>query len=595
VPGTSGSASGAAVFASAARGVPAAAGYFSAVLFGTLFSLGVAKYYGRLSFATLRDPDSWMHAVLLRHAIATGSWSQIVARGSSGAGTSLHWSRLVEASALPFVLASRPFLGLERAIVAVGALYGPVALGCLAAALCWAAAPFVAWRRGLTLIPAAVVTAPALINYGAAGVFGHHIVIIACAAMAWGHAARACLAQRRGLGHAAGAGIWCGIGVWISIETMPLAMMALGALALLWLRDGDRPALRRVAGCAGAFLLLDVTAWLVDRPNGGLFAIEVDRLSWPYIVLLALLVLAALVLGWSRPASLARRGAALAGLGVLFGGAWLLAFPQFLAGGRQFMPPGVERLIWDNIEELRGADTFRLAIGYGYGGFVALAVLAWALVRRTAGGPERALTAYALVCAAALVAVGMWHLRFSVYAAAAGAAALAVAAGWIKERWGLVPAAAAAALLLAADPAVVRATPGATLRATPAVDPVPEAALWLSGRHGVVLAPMDDGPELLWRTRMMVVASLYHRAGAAQARWLRVMRAVTDAEARAALAAAKADFLLLTRPPPGKRPPYLGDTPETAIERWRHGVLPYWLRVRDRDPATGLVLLERVR
>jgi hypothetical protein len=141
---------------------------------------------------------------------------QSLARDASGEGTSIHWSRLLEFLALPFVLGLRPLLGLERAIIAVGAMAGPVSLGCLAAALCWAARPFVAWLPALIFVSAATVMAPVLKNYGAPGVFGHHLAIAVCLALACGCAARACRDAENGLAAAAGAGLWCGLGTWFS-------------------------------------------------------------------------------------------------------------------------------------------------------------------------------------------------------------------------------------------------------------------------------------------------------------------------------------------------------------------------------------------
>jgi hypothetical protein len=88
-----------------------------------------------LTFDKLPDPDSWTRAVLLRDALETGSWQQILGRDSSGYGTSLHWTRLVEILALPFVQLLEPFLGRDGAILAVATLFGPVLFGSLTAAL----------------------------------------------------------------------------------------------------------------------------------------------------------------------------------------------------------------------------------------------------------------------------------------------------------------------------------------------------------------------------------------------------------------------------------------------------------------------------
>ena len=116
-------------------GKRAPAGYVLLAIVVASYVLIVFNGPNTLSFDKLPDPDSWTRAVLLRDALETGSWQQILDRDSSGYGTSLHWTRLVEILALPFVLLLEPFLGRDGAILAVATLFGPVLFGPLTAAL----------------------------------------------------------------------------------------------------------------------------------------------------------------------------------------------------------------------------------------------------------------------------------------------------------------------------------------------------------------------------------------------------------------------------------------------------------------------------
>ncbi|MGQ0446566.1 MAG: hypothetical protein ACT4O2_15965, partial [Beijerinckiaceae bacterium] len=229
---------------------------------------------GTLAFGELPDPDSWTRAVLLRDALETGSWQQFLGRDSSGSGTSLHWTRLVEILALPVVLLLEPSLGRDGAILAVATMFGPVMFGSLTAALWWAVRPFVAWSPAMLFVPAAAVMAPALLAYGGAGRFGHHLVIPLCTAMAFAHAVRAACSRGGCANSAIHAGLWCGLGTAVSVEMLPFALLAFAGVALAWVLDGDEAAAGRVEGCAVGYTVIAAAAWLLDPPNGGLFAIE---------------------------------------------------------------------------------------------------------------------------------------------------------------------------------------------------------------------------------------------------------------------------------------------------------------------------------
>ena len=116
-------------------GKRAPAGYVLLALVVASYVLIVFNGPNTLTLDRLPDPQSWTRAVLLRDALETGSWRTNLSRNSSGYGTSLHWTRLVEILALPFVLLLEPFLGRDGAILAVATLFGPVLFGSLTAAL----------------------------------------------------------------------------------------------------------------------------------------------------------------------------------------------------------------------------------------------------------------------------------------------------------------------------------------------------------------------------------------------------------------------------------------------------------------------------
>ncbi|MGH6812681.1 MAG: hypothetical protein ACREDM_10150 [Methylocella sp.] len=569
-------------------GMRPSAGYVLLAIVVVAYVLFIFDAHNTLTFDKLPDPDSWTRAVLLRDALETGSWRQILGRDSSGYGTSLHWTRLVEIVALPFVLPLEPFLGRDGAILAVATMFGPVLLGSLTAALWWAARPFVAWEPAMLFVPAAAVLAPALLAYGGAGRFGHHLIIPLCAAMAFAHAVRAVSGCGGRANSATYAGLWCGIGTAFSVEMLPFALLAFAGLALSWVLDGDEAAAGRVEGCALGFTVVAAAAWLLDPPNGGLLSIEVDRLSLPYVLVGPLLLAAAKALRRFSLPSAGRRIAALLGAGLLTGVLWLAAFPELTRGIAPGTSAEVQRLIWGNNHELQPVHTGRRLIGWGGGGILSLVFFSLELLKARRDWRRFWLLSYATLCAATLLAISIIHIRFAPYASAAGAVALAILTSHLRSRAGLLPA-AVVGMVLAVAPFYAAATDAGDARILSCN--VAEAARWLKDERGVVFVDIGVAPELLWRTRAMTVATPYHRGYAGIARYLRASRALTDDDARAALEAARVKRVLLCLPPPNTRAPYVADLPETAMERWKRGQLPAWLHKDYEDGAAGLILL----
>ena len=563
-------------------------GYVLLAIVMASYVLFVIGGRGTLAFDELPDPDSWTRAVLLRDALETGSWQQILGRDSSGSGTSLHWTRLVEILALPFVLLLEPLLGRDGAILAVATMFGPVMFGSLTAALWWAVRPFVAWRPAMLFVPAATVMAPALLAYGGAGRFGHHLIIPLCAAMAFAHAVRAASSRGGCANSAIHAGLWCGIGTAISVEMLPFALLAFAGLALAWVLDGDEAAAGRVEGCAVGFTVIAAAAWLLDPPNGGLLAIEVDRLSLPYVLLGPALLGAAKALARFSLPGAGGRLAAVLGVGLLTLVLWLAAFPELARGIAPGTPAEVQRLIWDNNPELQPIGTARRLIGWGGGGILCLLFFSLELLNVRHDRRRFWLLSYATFCAATLLAISLIHIRFTPYASAAGAAALAILVSRLRNRAGSVPV-LAFGTILAVAPFYAAATEAAaaqifSCRVTP-------AARWLEDERDVVFVNIEFAPELLWRTRAKTVGTLYHRGYKGIARYLRASRALTDDDARAALEAAGVKRVLLCVRPSNTRAPYVADLPMTAMERWQRGKLPGFLHKDYEDDAAGLILL----
>jgi hypothetical protein len=548
--------------------------------------LGIASSMGTFRQALqgeLINPDSYMRLVRLHDELAAGHTLHGVARDGSGHGTVLHWSHLLDSL---LVLLAAPLTLLtdtDTALRWAGLALGPLSLGALGAALAWAVAP-VAGRGFLWAAAVASALAPAILGYGMVGVVHHHVLLAAAAAMAAGWALRLALGQG---GSAAGMalGAWVPAGIWLSPETMPFGLMAFGGLALAWLLKPATPGLRPGLAAAGSTLLaLVAAALLVDPPAGGRFTLEVDCLSGVYLALGA----ACCAAGWAMARLGRTGGAALGGLCLL---AWMAAFPSLLRGAAAVVPAAQLQAL-DGISELAPINTLHDLLGYLVTGILTAGLLGWLAWRR-----QSALLAYAAFCGLVIVVLAAVHVRFSTYAATIAAAMLPVAltlanralAGAEEHRRALARVGLIALAVLLPRLAVLLPAPAsASPPVSGALCNTRAAAALLAPYAGrIVLTHPNDTPELLYRTGVLTVGSLYHRNAEALLRLQAAWKGVAGTVPGPAVEATGATLFLICpreKPPPGA---------DTLAARLSAGDVPPWLRRIAAEPS-GYVLYERL-
>lgn len=335
------------------------------------------------------------------------------------------------------------------------------------------------------------------------------------------------------------------------------------------------------------FLILVAAAFAADPPRADPFAPEVDRLSVMWLALGGACCAAAWLMGLAARREWPASRAALLGAVPVLG--WLAAYPAVILGPGALMPPREAHAFLDAIAEMRptrGLEAVQFlspgVLAAGLGG-----VLAW----RTRAPAWWWLGS----CASVAVVFGAQHVRFAAYPAALGAMALPVALTWcsgVLGQWrgmarvltrpalllaflgGPVVGAAASSLMPEAGAANVAAT---CLRA-------PSAALLAPAAGQVVLASPDETPDLLYRTGVLTVGSLYHRGIASYMRARAAWRSgPADAEPQA-VRGTGAQWVLLCRGAARSR--LVADLPpDTLQDRLERGEVPPWLQPAGADAA----------
>ena len=510
------------------------------------------------------DNDSAMRLVSVRDLLAGQGWFDLTQRrlGLEG-GTEMHWSRLVDAPIAGLILLFD--LALDRASAERAALVlWPLLLLGIAAA--------VAWGIGGTLGGAAAgvlsagIALLALRGTGrfAAGVIDHHNVqAVLLLALVLGLVRRV-----RHWRWPVLAGLATAAALAIGVETLPILAAGGATLALLWALDPMRERAAAVgygvslSGGLGAIFLATApaSAW-----TGGFC----DALS---LDLLALVLPAGLGLGLT--ALLFSRGAAAArvlALGLLGAGIVALCLslaPACLSNPIESIGPYLEARWLDHVAEAQGLGSVLTGavpaanLGYYAVGVMAAAAAIWLAVRERSGG-----WAVLSACIAAALAIAAYQIRgayllLPLCVIPAGVLAVrchALARERNRPLLGLAAPVLALlplpnvwnAVLEAASPShsAVLAQDMIGTAADPATCWTGEGAARLAALPaGTVSANSNLGSALLLFTPHRALSAPYHRNVDGMTSQLRIALAATDGEARAELADAGADYLVLCRP-----------------------------------------------
>lgn len=536
----------------------------------------------------LINPDSTMRLLRIQESLAQGALVHAVPRDGSGAGTVLHWSHFLDVILLAMAAPVAAIAGWEAGLRVSFLLLGPISAGLLGVALAWAAAPVS--RPEFRWLAAVVAgTATPIVGYAIPGVVHHHIPVAVTVVLTLGFAGR-------GLSAGARAGAWMGLmaalGILLTPESMPFTLMGFGLLGLSWLLRAENAPAGLAARAAGlVFFAVVALALAIDPPLAGYGAAEVDRLSTVWLGLAAACAAAGSVLA----ALAGRTGRAPRALGLAAGLValvlWLAVFPQVLGGPRGLLPPELSEPFFKDIQEMqpvRQLGDGLVFVAAGAFGAVALAVIAWQRRRLEWG--------YAALCGLVVVGLAVAHIRFSTYAAMLGAAMLPVALSAVTTALAARPEGLRAAtrlmligLFLLLPPAGSWLTPAGTAEAAPSCEVALAVPLLAPLGDAIVLANPNETPELLLRTRVRTVGSLYHRNAAAFVRLRAAWRAIPGQSLPDAVRATGASYMLVC---PGKRRSALiSDLPGgTLLDALSDGQTPPWAERVAASDASGHVL-----
>ena len=469
--------------------------------------------------------DPYTRMVRVRQWTEGGGWfDSTMPRSNAPYGETLHWTRPMDVLIAGGAKAAGLFAGQADALEKAGLFISP-ALGILSfGALLWGASLLMEVDR-LPLVLIVYFSQFFTLQYFKIGRPDHHSLILLLFLLFLGAAWRLLEASDSGR-WGFWAALFAGLAFWVSVESLLMPVLLALVLTLEWIAGRD-DAMKRLGAFAFPLLFLTGLFLLVERPLGGLGVVSYDKISAPYLAPLALLALFAFLGDCLRSDRAGARIAYLLSFGAA--GLWGLhsLFPLMLKGPFSQVNPAIVGPWLSRVSEVQsipslGWDSALYIMGLPFAG---LAALVWAFFKRRLTH----LSAWELILAGLIVYIplGLYQVRWSAYAQILSVLPVTLLLfGAIRrvERLGtakwrpLLRTVTVLVVCLGFFFAVIffpggesggkesASEKGASLRAV---------CQWLNQQDyeegAILLAHVDDGPQILYRTELRVIATPYHR------------------------------------------------------------------------------------
>src|ERR1700682_3108873 len=549
--------------------------------------------------------DDAMRLVEVRDWIAGQGWFDLFQYRLDPPGTSMHWSRVIDAPLAALILLLRPLLGTHGA-EAVTLFLWPMllfaAVLALVAAIARQMSSSVAYSQ-ITAVVLAVLSVPALIHFRPGAIDHHNAQIVLLLALVLLTSQIEQSAVKAALG-----GLVASLSLAIGIEMLP-AIAATG-LAVFGLFVWRGASVSRQVGAFGAALAassLLLAPALLPLPS---LALPVcDAFGGPVLLLAAgggisLMIMVGIDRLHSTPHLRLATGAASA---IALVGAFLSLFAGCIASPYAQLDPLVTSLWVDRvIESMSLATMLQLTPQkvLGFYGFP-LMTMGFASAALIQSNPVvRFRWILGIMTLAALIGFSVWEMRgtaaASMLAAPIFAASLAILWPTLAPGRNLVLLALAvspasfAALGLSAKPLIdVIFKPQMTIaeRGASACRAVSDVASMTQLPRGRVMAPIDLGPMILANTDHAVFAAPYHRNNDGNLAMLKLMLAPVPT-ARQILSDRRVDYVVICATAPEQDVVKLA--PDGLAARLGRGETPDFLERLDLDP-THKISVWRVR
>ena len=326
------------------------------LLFMLLVIQVVGVTYGPVSLGEggLVDTDSYTRLNRVLQLMDSRDWfDTMLPRSNAPYGEIQHWTRPLDALLIVGAALVTPFVSFSTALHWWGVFISPLFQVVTLISLIWLAKPIFT-RDQLLVLGGIFVLQPGVIGYYMAGRVDHHSILLFCMIFLLGCTLRMgilpfdrkiCLA----------AGVSAGIGVWISVELMVGLFVSLAFLSCCWIVKGEEWSKRLMLMCLSLWGITTL-ALLVERGVSQFGLTEYDRFSvvyWTIFTGLAVVWIGIWLIG--ERSRFGNTPISRTVLGMVGGSAlvilmWVL-FPKFFQGPLVDVDPRVMTLVWERVSE----------------------------------------------------------------------------------------------------------------------------------------------------------------------------------------------------------------------------------------------------
>ena len=483
----------------------------------------------------LVDTDCYMRLNRVLQLHETGEWFDTMShRSNAPYGETLHWTRPLDVLLLAGAWFLSIFVDFKTGLFWWGVIISPMLLAFTLPALYWAGRP-VLDHKGLSYIGFIFLCQFGVLAHFMAARPDHHSLLLLLFVISIGLGIRILLQPfKAGLCYAAG--IIGSLAMWISVESMAPLFMSLLVFGLLWIATNKDFSRKNYHFCLSLFLGTAIVLFL-ERPLYGLCQIQYDRISIVHWGILGLISLFWFVLvtieRYSNLCHCRTNRLTVCLTGVLLIGAMVyFFFPGFFKGPYADVDPRIVPIWLDKVNEVkplfspeRKLSSILLLLGPAIPGLPFVIYLFF----KTHCNKRKWL--FILIGLVIFIPLSLYQIRWITYAEILLLFPLAELLSRVLKWEELVipsrlkPSArvfTVSAFLMSFlfIPLVISASVGQTKQADAENSKtvfLPQLCRYLEGAGGPgvetrrILAFIDFGPEILYRTRHEVIATPYHR------------------------------------------------------------------------------------
>jgi hypothetical protein len=557
----------------------------------------------------LVDTDCYMRLVRVTQLHESGEWyDATISRSNAPFGETLHWTRPLDVLLLAGARLVQPLAGFRNGLFWCAVFISPVLLAFSIVLVPWAMRPLLGADTARLASLLFVFQAGALSRYHI-GNPGHHALLGFMSILGIGLILRILL-ERWNKKMCYLAGIAGAVELWIHVESQLLIFLNLALLGLFWVFDNDDDLKLKNLHYSLSLVLFSAAALVLERPWYDLGRIEYDKISLVHcclLVLVSLFWIAVFALQHLRSFSrLGRTGRfAIAGLGALGVALFMwLTFPKFYRGGFVDVDPRIVPIWLSKVEEslspLRRDFMMPLIqlIGSALTGVPFIAYVLW-------HRPTTHLKGWLFILAGIVLFVSacVFERRLLLYGNIMTLAPLAALLGMVLQ-WEsrylkrfhtiirrfirpLTITAFGAGFLWIGCAGQYMLDRDSPSKAAEGLVPLARMCDELNNLGGAgqarplrILAHIDYGPEILYRTPCEVIATPYHRNAQGILDAYDIMTASSNDKAHALILRRKIDMILISEAPgelnffsaPGRQTTFYQQLRRNASVDWLQSV-----------------------